>query len=200
MTLLSLSLSLSHPPMSGTLFFDDGEHTEPLRIDVHGVDTPPGYEVSPGEGQEHWGACEEFLGEADRILRAILIPAEEVAYREQTVRNVIHSGILEGFRDDLEWQACLFEFARGGIDHDELERRARTIAARPLPNFQTSEDFEGQSDAVAAGAHVSLPEGAPENSLSDHYLEALSNDEYPSTNFERTVTDIRDDPDSEERP
>ncbi|WP_146232812.1 MULTISPECIES: antitoxin VbhA family protein [unclassified Curtobacterium] len=94
------------------------------QILVRPIDTEPGYELFDKHNTVLSDLTVPATREANRIAQTLLIPASEIARREQAARSVIHSGYLEGFPDDMPWQSQLWMYARGEITPEQLSAYA----------------------------------------------------------------------------
>ncbi|MDM7885664.1 hypothetical protein QUG92_11170 [Curtobacterium sp. RHCKG23] len=132
MRLVSLHLS-NDRILWGHVLLEDTEDADAglARILVRPVDVDPGYELYDKHNAVLNDLEVPVVREADRIVRTLLIPAAEIARREQAVRAVVHSGYLEGAPDDMPWQTQLWSFARGEITRDQVH--AYTDQGRQLP-------------------------------------------------------------------
>ncbi|WIB36365.1 hypothetical protein [Curtobacterium sp. MCJR17_043] len=101
------------------------------QILVRPIDTEPGYELFDKHNTVLSDLTVPATREANRIAQTLLIPASEIARREQAARSVIHSGYLEGFPDDMPWQSQLWMYARGGDYPGAAQRLRRRQPADP---------------------------------------------------------------------
>jgi hypothetical protein len=132
MRLVSLHLS-NDRILWGHVLLEDTEKPEAsmARIIIEHSDKEPGYELVDRNGRRLTDLAVPATREANRIVQTLLIPASEIAKREKAVRELIHSGYLEGFPDDMPWQAQLWMYARGEISIDQLQ--AYTDKGRQIP-------------------------------------------------------------------
>jgi len=135
MRLVSLHLS-NDRILWGHVLLEDTENPEAsmARIMIEHSDKEPGYELVDQNRRRLTDLTVPATREANRIVQTLLIPASEVAKREKSVREVIHSGYLEGFPDDMPWQGQLWMYARGEISIDQLQAytdKGQHIAGTP---------------------------------------------------------------------
>jgi hypothetical protein len=149
MRLISLHLS-NDQILWGHVLLEDTENPNAhlAQILIRPVDTEPGYELYDKHNTVLKDLDVPAVREADRIVRTLLIPAAEIARREQAVRAVIHSGYLEGAPDDMPWQTQLWSFARGEITCDQVHAYAdqgrqlpRVPGPRPAEAAEVPEDW-----------------------------------------------------------
>jgi hypothetical protein len=132
MRLISLHLSNDRILWGHVLLEDtDNPNAHLAQILIRPVDAEPGYELYDKHNTVLKDLDAPAVREADRIVRTLLIPAAEIARREQAVRAVIHSGYLEGAPDDMPWQTQLWSFARGEITREQVH--AYADQGRQLP-------------------------------------------------------------------
>jgi hypothetical protein len=132
MRLVSLHLSNDRILWGHVLLEDtDNPDAHLAQILVRPIDTEPGYELYDKTNTVLSDLTMPATREANRIVQTLLIPASEVAKREKAVREVIHSGYLEGFPDDMPWQSQLWMYARGEISLDQVH--AYTDQGRQIP-------------------------------------------------------------------
>ncbi|PZE68763.1 antitoxin VbhA family protein [Curtobacterium sp. MCBD17_021] len=125
MRLLSMHLSNDRILWGHVLLEDTEDPNAGLaQILVRPIDKEPGYELYDKHNTVLSDLSVPAVREANRIVQTLLIPASEVARREQAVRAVIHSGYLEGFPDDMPWQSQLWMYARGEITPEQLSAYA----------------------------------------------------------------------------
>ncbi len=132
MRLVSLHLS-NDRILWGHVLLEDTENPDAsmARIMIEHTDNEPGYQLIDRNRRRLTDLTVPATREANRIVQTLLIPASVVAKREKAVREVIHSGYLEGFPDDMPWQAQLWMYARGEISIDQLQ--AYTDQGRQIP-------------------------------------------------------------------
>ncbi|WIB77960.1 hypothetical protein DEJ28_02360 [Curtobacterium sp. MCPF17_002] len=135
MRLVSLHLS-NDRILWGHVLLEDTENPEAsmARIMIEHSEKEPGYELVDRNRRRLTDLTVPATREANRIVQTLLIPASVVAKREKAVREVIHSGYLEGFPDDMPWQGQLWMYARGEISLDQLQAytdKGRQIAGTP---------------------------------------------------------------------
>lgn len=133
--LVSATLVLDELRLLGTFQYHDDRDGEPTlrQVNVTQTDTPPGYVLTDTNGDELTVRDDAVRWEANRVVRVLILPAEEVAKRAATARAVVRSGFLErGRNDDLLWQTMLWRFARGEITKQELDTFA-AITTRQVP-------------------------------------------------------------------
>jgi hypothetical protein len=131
MRLVSLHLSLDKI-LWGLLLLEDTDEAEGhmIQVNVRQVERQPGYELYTPDGKAADDLSEAATREADRIIQTLLIPAAEIAQRERAVRAVLHSGYLEGYPDDMSWQAQLWMYARGEIDIEQVQTSTEALSER----------------------------------------------------------------------
>jgi hypothetical protein len=138
MRLVSLHLSADRILWGHVLLeYTDYPAADLEQVIIEQSDQEPGYALFDRTHRRLTDPTLPAVREADRIVRALLIPASEVAKREQAVRAVIHSGYLEGFPDDMPWQAQLWRYARGEFDVEQFD----ADAAPDTDSEQTSESL-----------------------------------------------------------
>ncbi|ROQ04938.1 MULTISPECIES: hypothetical protein [unclassified Curtobacterium] len=135
MRLVSLHLS-NDRILWGHVLLEDTEHPEAsmARIMIEHIEKEPGYELVDRNRRRLTDLTVPAAREANRIVQTLLIPGSEVAKREKAVREVIHSGYLEGFPDDMPWQVQLWLYARGEVSIDQLQAytdKGQQIARTP---------------------------------------------------------------------
>ncbi|TCK65793.1 antitoxin VbhA family protein [Curtobacterium sp. PhB136] len=135
MRLVSLHLS-NDRILWGHVLLEDTENPDAglAQLLVRPIDKEPGYELYDKHNTVLSDLTVPATREANRIVQTLLIPASEVAKREKAVREVIHSGYLEGFPDGMPWQAQLWMYARGEISIDQLQAytdKGRQIRREP---------------------------------------------------------------------
>ncbi|MFJ7288327.1 antitoxin VbhA family protein [Curtobacterium sp. NPDC098951] len=135
MRLVSLHLSNDWILWGHVLLEDtDNPDAHLAQILVRPIDVEPGYELYDKTDTVLSDLSVPAVREANRIVQTLLIPATEIARREKAVRAVIHSGYLEGFPDDMPWQAQLWMYARGEVTREQLSAYAddgRQIPRQP---------------------------------------------------------------------
>jgi hypothetical protein len=135
MRLVSLHLSNDRILWGHVLLEDtDDPDASMVRIMIEHSDKEPGYELVDRHRRRLTDLTVPATREANRIVQTLLIPASVVAKREKAVREVIHSGYLEGFPDDMSWQGQLWMYARGEISIDQLQAytdQGRQISRAP---------------------------------------------------------------------
>ncbi|PZF09947.1 hypothetical protein DEJ25_13250 [Curtobacterium sp. MCPF17_011] len=125
MRLLSMHLSNDRILWGHVLLEDtDNPNAHLAQILVRPIDVEPGYELFDKTNTVLSDLAVPATREANRIVQTLLIPASEIARREQAVRAVIHSGYLEGFPDDMPWQSQLWTYARGEVTPEQLSAYA----------------------------------------------------------------------------
>jgi hypothetical protein len=125
MRLVSLHLSNDRILWGHVLLEDtDNPNAHLAQVLIRPIETEPGYELYDKTNTVLTDLTVPAVREADRIVRALLIPASEIARREKAVRAVIHSGYLEGFPDDMPWQSQLWMYARGEVTREQLSAYA----------------------------------------------------------------------------
>ncbi|PYY34450.1 hypothetical protein DEJ32_14670 [Curtobacterium sp. MCPF17_046] len=125
MRLVSMHLSNDRILWGHVLLEDtDNPNAHLTQILVRPIDAEPGYELYDKHNTVLSDLTVPAVREANRIVQTLLIPASEVARREQAVRAVIHSGYLEGFPDDMPWQSQLWMYARGEVTPEQLSAYA----------------------------------------------------------------------------
>jgi hypothetical protein len=131
MRLVSLHLSLDKI-LWGLLLLEDTDEPEGhvIQVNVRQVERQPGYELYSPENQVLEDLTVPATREANRMVQTLLVPATEVAQRERAVRAVIHSGYLEGYSDDMAWQAQLWMYARGEIGIDQVRTSTDVLPER----------------------------------------------------------------------
>ncbi|MBF4615458.1 hypothetical protein [Curtobacterium sp. VKM Ac-1376] len=142
MRLVSLHLS-NDRILWGHVLLEDTENPEAsmARIMIEHSEKEPGYELYDKHNTVLSDLTVPATREANRIVETLLIPASEIAKREKAVREVIHSGYLEGFPDDMPWQGQLWMYARGEISIDQLQ--AYTDKGRQIPHAPGAAPADG---------------------------------------------------------
>jgi hypothetical protein len=133
---ITLALDTYRPDLIGTLMFisvDAGSSGDVVEVNVGVVEQRPGWQLTDMNGAVLEDPADPITREADRLMRVLLIPADEVARRESAVRAVIHSGYLDGAAGNDVWETAMFRFARGEITDDELTRVSHTVTGTPDP-------------------------------------------------------------------
>lgn len=122
MRLVSLHLFLDKI-LWGLILLEDTDEPEGHleHINIRQIEKEPGYELFNRDNQVLTDLTVPATREANRIVQTLLIPASEIAQREKAVRAVIHSGYLEGFPDDMPWQAQIWMYARGEATREQLQ-------------------------------------------------------------------------------
>jgi hypothetical protein len=137
--LMSISLEPNEADELGTILLIDDEaddEDELFELTVRTANAYPGFAIATADGRALTDRANPVLREAERLVRALLIPASVVAEREKAVRNVLRSGFLNILDDAARWQTLLVRFVRGEITRDELEwlsKRMDRLLSGPTP-------------------------------------------------------------------
>jgi hypothetical protein len=137
--LRSINLTIEPPSTHGDLVFHDDTANQDVVVRVRPANQPPGHVASVDEDENPPINWPVYVIQGERVVRMLLITAEEAQLRESAVRGVVNAILLGGYEDDPAWEIEIWRFARGDIDLDELERCA---LARP-PEPESNDDGEG---------------------------------------------------------
>ncbi len=86
---------------------------------------PPGYVLTYADGTPAVDRADPVVVEADRLIRTILQPADDVARREHVIRHVLTTPTEPLLLEDPIWQRDCWRYVRG-----ELDRPAFLTATR----------------------------------------------------------------------